>query len=376
MLRVGEIDLMRGLGGCRFENANAAWGFQSQDAWWTAFSATFEKGERWPTLAFGSYVDRTKDQPWGTCTQNLLYRPARDNGEPARRFAAPLPLAPSYLPAVDAVHRLEPFGHAVAARLQRPRILRGRAGADVARRARRAAASLHRGRGLEIPAHLGHGHRQLRPHRLRLSRLFPDLDGRPASDARRTAPAGRAAEPDVQGDGVQTGRHGASPLCRRRPQAEHGLARAVRGRDKFRPGRFVRRQGQCVGDEGFRGARSQQSADAARGRDLRRDGRKGGDRQLRAGARRRARGFRVAAARSTFSSSTAMRRRGSGATTPPTLGHWVGLQAAQDGPNRNAIGRLDRGQSGRPRAAPRADGRRRPRERASDLGAFRVGRGG
>ena len=98
VLRVGEVDLMRGLGNCRFENANAAWGFESQDAWWTSFSATFEKGEKWPTLAFGSYVDRTNDQPWGTCTQNLLYRPARESGEPQRRFAAPLPLSPSYCP--------------------------------------------------------------------------------------------------------------------------------------------------------------------------------------------------------------------------------------------------------------------------------------
>jgi hypothetical protein len=98
VLRVGEVDLMRGLGDCRFENANADWGFHSQDAWWTAFSATFEKGEAWPTLAFGSYVDRTNDQPWGTCTQNLLYRPARVDGEPQRRFAAPTKLSPSYCP--------------------------------------------------------------------------------------------------------------------------------------------------------------------------------------------------------------------------------------------------------------------------------------
>jgi hypothetical protein len=98
VLRVGEIDLMRGLGNCRFENANAAWSFESQDAWWTSFSATWEKGEKWPTLAFGSYVDRTKDEPWGTCTQNLLYRPARENGEPQRRFAAPVPLSPSFCP--------------------------------------------------------------------------------------------------------------------------------------------------------------------------------------------------------------------------------------------------------------------------------------
>ena len=98
VLRVGEIDLMRGLGACKFERANEAWGFASQDAWWTSFSATWEKGQAWPTLAFGSYVDRTKDEPWGSCTQNLLYRPAIDAGAQKRRFAAPLPLAPSYCP--------------------------------------------------------------------------------------------------------------------------------------------------------------------------------------------------------------------------------------------------------------------------------------
>jgi hypothetical protein len=99
VLRVGEIDLMRGLGRCRFEHANEAWGFKSQDAWWTSFSATWEKGQKWPTLAFGSYVDRTKDiEPWGTCTQNLLYRPAVEAGEPQRRFADPTPLKPSFCP--------------------------------------------------------------------------------------------------------------------------------------------------------------------------------------------------------------------------------------------------------------------------------------
>ena len=99
VLRVGEIDLMRGLGDCRFERANELWGFKSQDAWWTAFSATWEKGQKWPTLAFGSYVDRTKDiEPWGTCTQNLLYRPAVAGGEPQRKFDEPIKLSPSFCP--------------------------------------------------------------------------------------------------------------------------------------------------------------------------------------------------------------------------------------------------------------------------------------
>src|SRR5277367_6107093 len=33
MLQIGKIDLMRGVGNCRFENANTAWGLESQDAW-------------------------------------------------------------------------------------------------------------------------------------------------------------------------------------------------------------------------------------------------------------------------------------------------------------------------------------------------------
>ena len=36
LLRVGENVVMRGLGGCRFERANEAWGFDGGDAWSTA----------------------------------------------------------------------------------------------------------------------------------------------------------------------------------------------------------------------------------------------------------------------------------------------------------------------------------------------------
>lgn len=51
VLRIGENHLMRGLGDCRFEEANAAWGFDGGDAWSTAFAATWEAGQEWPTLA-------------------------------------------------------------------------------------------------------------------------------------------------------------------------------------------------------------------------------------------------------------------------------------------------------------------------------------
>lgn len=91
VMRVGENVLLRGLGDCRFERANEVWGFDGGDAWSTAFSATWEGGQDWPTLAVGNYVDRTQDFfPWGTCTDNWLHRPA------GRGFAAPQPLTPSF----------------------------------------------------------------------------------------------------------------------------------------------------------------------------------------------------------------------------------------------------------------------------------------
>ena len=92
LLRVGENMVMRGLGDCRFERANEAWGFDGGDGWSTAFAATWEKAALWPTLAIGNYIDRTQeDFPWGHCTDNWLHRPGK-----GQSFAAPLPLTPSY----------------------------------------------------------------------------------------------------------------------------------------------------------------------------------------------------------------------------------------------------------------------------------------
>jgi hypothetical protein len=71
LLRVGENIAMRGLGGCRFEPANAAWGFDGGDGWSTALAATWEKGADWPTIAIGNYIDRKEEiAPWGSCTDN------------------------------------------------------------------------------------------------------------------------------------------------------------------------------------------------------------------------------------------------------------------------------------------------------------------
>jgi enediyne biosynthesis protein E4 len=92
VLRVGENILFRGLGHCQFERANEQWNFKGGDEWSTSFAATWEKGSSLPTLAVGNYIDRNEIEPWGHCSDNQLFRPARD----AAGYAAPLALKPSY----------------------------------------------------------------------------------------------------------------------------------------------------------------------------------------------------------------------------------------------------------------------------------------
>jgi len=93
LLRVGENVVMRGLGNCKFERANERWSFDGGDGWSTAFSATWEKGANWPTLAVGNYIDRSKEtDPWGSCTDNWLHRPLGIE----RKFAPAVVLKPSF----------------------------------------------------------------------------------------------------------------------------------------------------------------------------------------------------------------------------------------------------------------------------------------
>ncbi|MET0772525.1 MAG: CRTAC1 family protein [Candidatus Limnocylindrales bacterium] len=93
VMRVGEDVLLRGLGGCRFERANEAWGFDGGDAWTTAFSATWEPGATWPTLAFGSYLMLTGGQPDRSgCADGVFLRPAA-TGAP---YTETVPLSPSW----------------------------------------------------------------------------------------------------------------------------------------------------------------------------------------------------------------------------------------------------------------------------------------
>jgi hypothetical protein len=93
VLRVGESEILRGLGDCRFERANEALGLDTGNAWTAAFSATWEGANTLPTLAFGRYVnvDANGDATY-TCPPNQLVRPDASG----TRYAPPIDLAPSW----------------------------------------------------------------------------------------------------------------------------------------------------------------------------------------------------------------------------------------------------------------------------------------
>lgn len=91
VMRVGSDVILRGLGSCEFEPM-ALPNITFADKWTTAFSATWEKGNTHPTLAFGHYVDRTNpDGPFEACDTNLLLRPEGDTHQA-------IPLAPGFCP--------------------------------------------------------------------------------------------------------------------------------------------------------------------------------------------------------------------------------------------------------------------------------------
>ncbi|MEK6720191.1 MAG: CRTAC1 family protein [Chloroflexota bacterium] len=93
VLRVGGATLLRGLGDCQFEPADAAWRFAGGDGWAIAFSATWEGAAGWPTLAIGNYLELdAAEVPTSDCADNALVRPdTSGNG-----YAPPVPLTPGY----------------------------------------------------------------------------------------------------------------------------------------------------------------------------------------------------------------------------------------------------------------------------------------
>jgi hypothetical protein len=94
VLRVGQNLILKGGPDCTFTLANKFWGFDGDPGWTTSFAAEWEKGQKFPTLAIGHYVDRNAPgSPWGTCEENSLYRP-----QPADTpdYSVRTPLAPGF----------------------------------------------------------------------------------------------------------------------------------------------------------------------------------------------------------------------------------------------------------------------------------------
>ena len=86
VLRHGENVLLRGLGDCRFERANEAWGFDGGNEWTTAFAATWEAGSTWPTVAIGNYHDEDFTDPDELCQPTTS---SSDRRSPAAASARP-----------------------------------------------------------------------------------------------------------------------------------------------------------------------------------------------------------------------------------------------------------------------------------------------
>lgn len=94
LLRLGENIILKGGPNCTFEKANRSFAFDGGKEWTVAFAATWEKDNKYPTLAFGNYVDRSAPgTPFGTCSDNVLARPA---GNDKPDYSNPFALHPSY----------------------------------------------------------------------------------------------------------------------------------------------------------------------------------------------------------------------------------------------------------------------------------------
>ncbi len=90
VLRVGENMILRGLGDCEFETANAFLGIDGGDDWTAAFSAKWESDESLPTMVFGNYLVSSDPGERDACASHDLLRPN------ATVYERPLELAPGW----------------------------------------------------------------------------------------------------------------------------------------------------------------------------------------------------------------------------------------------------------------------------------------
>jgi hypothetical protein len=93
VLRNGSgVTILRGVGACRFQDITHAWGLQAGSAHTEAFSAMWEPGLSWPTVAFGNYLNPAISDPSTWCEPDRLVRPAPGG----TGFGSPIALTPSF----------------------------------------------------------------------------------------------------------------------------------------------------------------------------------------------------------------------------------------------------------------------------------------
>ncbi len=120
VLRVGENVLLRGLGDCALRARERGVGLRWRRRRGPPPSArpgrTTMRCRRWPSAT--TSCSTTVDDASYVCDDNALVRP-----DATAAYAAPIPLSPGYVHAVDAVQRLGPIRPPRPARLERPPLL-------------------------------------------------------------------------------------------------------------------------------------------------------------------------------------------------------------------------------------------------------------
>ena len=94
ILRFGRNIVLKGLGECKFEEANTLWSIDGGNEWTTSFSAVWLEDDL-PLLVFGNYIDRTADSSFGNCSPNVVIRPDKSSNS---YYSVPEDLSPSYCP--------------------------------------------------------------------------------------------------------------------------------------------------------------------------------------------------------------------------------------------------------------------------------------
>ncbi|SFS83748.1 Repeat domain-containing protein [Sulfitobacter marinus] len=93
VMRVGPDRVLRGGPDCGFTDVTDLWAIPQIDQWTTAFTAWWDAGAKFPTLAVGHYVDRADPEgPFGTCDTHTILTPSAGN---APRYTA-MTLEPGY----------------------------------------------------------------------------------------------------------------------------------------------------------------------------------------------------------------------------------------------------------------------------------------